>query len=531
MFFNITIKPKTMKNLSLVRLLAVIMTFAIPNAAHAQCQFVSPSVELLSTQLDSNGNCIVNFNLGFEIDINNGNKIIFIHLWRTQDYTPHNYTNQNQPKESNVLADALATIVIDNDVVNNNSTAPPNQVFMSTYGPDPGIDDNIGPAIFQVKDASDGLTYNRVVVNASLNIYRYTINNLSIVVPGACTNQIDFTGDAWSSNANSTNPAVQCFMTGFSFLVNDPIISSGFTCLPAGISNIYSYVVATTSAQLLTFSTDVYVDNGDDFFDVSLDIPVVSNAGPYTITSGTPFNSGILNYTAPYSTTAPYRTRDLWVVVKNMSVVNNSVIPPTITTISNFLLERIINTCSFVILPVSILDFNGYRKNEQVHLTWKVAGTADLNKFVVQRKTGNDAWKDIATVYDEQGDNTQEKTFMYTDENPTSAMNLYRINAIDKNGIDGYTKQIMINGMEQTFSYVISPNPSVNGTLSVKLYSLNGSTTIKVFNIQGQLVRTLQVDKGGTYTFSELTAGTYYVSLKSSNDSASHVSKAIVLSK
>jgi hypothetical protein len=474
---------------------------------------------------------VVTFNLGFEIDINNGNKIIFIHLWRTQDYTPHNYTNQNQPKESNILADALATIIIDNDVVNNNSTAPPSQVFMTTYGPDPGIDDNIGPATFQVKDASDGLTYNRVVVDAGLNIYRYTINNLSIVVPGACSNQIDFTGDAWSSNANSSSPPVQCSMTGFSFLVNDPAISTGFTCNPVGISNTYSYVISTISPQSLIFNTDVYVDNGDDFFDVSLDIPVASNAGPYSITSGSPFNSGTLTYTAPYSTTEPYRREDLWVVVKNMSLVNNSVIPPTVTTISNFLLGRVVNTCSFIILPVSILDFSAYRKNELVQLNWTVAGTAELNKFVVQRKIGNDDWKDIATVYDEQRDNKQEKTFAFTDENPTSAMSLYRINASSANGENGYTRQIMVNGMEKTFSYMISPNPSVNGTLSVKLYSLNGSATIRVFNIQGQLVRTLQVDKGGTYTFSELTAGTYYVSLKSSNGSASHVSKAIVLSK
>lgn len=520
-----------MKKHSLLRLLSTFMAFAAPFVTQAQCQFLSPSVELISTQTDSNGNCIVNFNLGFEIDVNNGNKIIFIHLWKTQDYTAHNYSNQGQPKESNVLANAIATIIIDNDVVNNNSSAPPNLVFLSTYGPDPGIDDNVGPATFQVKDATDGLTYNRVVVNASSNIYRYTINNLTLVVPGACSNQISFTGDAWSSNANSTNPAVQCSMTGFTFLVNDPTISSSFTCNPVGTSNTYSYSVATSSSQSITFNTDVYVDNGDDFFDKSLDIPVVSDAGPYTITSGTPFNSGVLTYAAPYSTTEPYRQKNLWIVVKNMSATNNAVVPPTTTTISNLLLDRVINTCSFVILPLSILDFNGYRKNEQVYLKWKAAEIADLNKFVVQRKMGNEDWKNIATVYDEQSSNTQQKTFEYTDDNPTSAMSLYRIYAMDKTGGSGYTEQVMINGMERAFSYMISPNPSLNGTLSVQLYSLNGSTTIKVFNIQGQLVRTLQADKSGIYTFDGLPPSTYYVSLKSSNGSVSHVGKAIVLSK
>jgi hypothetical protein len=320
-------------------------------------------------------------------------------------------------------------------------------------------------------------------------------------------------------------------MTGFSFLVNDPSINSAFTCNPVGTSNTYSYMVSTISPLSLSFNTDVYVDNGDDFFDVSLDIPVVSNAGPYTITSGTPFNSGALTYTAPYSTTEPYRRRDLWVVVKNMALTNNTTIPPTVTSISNFLLGRVINTCNFVILPLSILDFSGYRKNEQVQLKWKAAETADLNRFVVQRKMGNEDWKNIAIVYDEQGNNTQQKTFEYTDNNPTSAMSLYRIYAMDKNGASGYTEQVMINGMERAFSYMISPNPSLNGTLSVQLKAVTSSTTIKVFNIQGQLVRTLQADKSGTYTFSGLPASTYYVSLKSSNGSVSHVGKAIVLSE
>jgi hypothetical protein len=519
------LKSIKMKNF-IIKLAAIVALF-IPEIAKAQCQFVSPTVELLNTQQDANGNCIVTFNLGFEIDVNNGNKIVFVHLWRTQDYIDFNYTNQGQPNETNVLANALATIIIDNNAVDLNPSAPANQVFLTSYGPDPGIDDNTGPAILQVKDASDGLTYTRVVVNAATNVYRYTVNNLSLVLPGACSSQLSFTGDAWSSNANNSNPAVQCSMEGFSFLANDPSIGSAFSCRPVGISNEYSYSVSTNSAHTVQFNTDVYVDNGDDFFESTLDIPVLSNAGPFTITSGSPYNSGNLTYPAPYSTTAPYRTRNLWVVVKNMTVTNNTVAPPTVTSLSNLLLERVFNTCGAVALPISIIDFSGYRKAEQVILKWTVAETSDMGRFIVQRQTGNSGWQDIATI--ERNDNNKT-VFEYVDNNRFSDNSFYRIKAISNSDEAGYTKQILIQGIAGTTTNAsIVPNPATNGRLSLNIAAVEGVTTVKVFNLVGQLVRSQTIDKDGTYSFDKLAAGSYFVSLVKDNASIIYVGKAVIL--
>lgn len=507
-------------------LLSTLLIFFLSfSRANAQCQFVSPTVELNYITTNANGNCVVNMNLGFEIQINNGNKIIFLHLWRTQDYTPQTYSTQNQPLESTILNDALATIIIDNDVVNNNPSAPPSQVFQSTYGPDPGIDDNNAPAINQVKDASDGLTYNRVVVSGSSNTYRYTINNLTLVVPGACTNQTNFTGDAWSSNANSTNPAVQCSMTGFTFLANDPQISSSFTCMPLGVSNIYSYTVTTTSTDQVTFNTDVYVDNGDDFFDVSLDNKIVANAGPFTITAGTPHYSGELTYQAPYSTTLPQKLNDLWVVVKNMTVTNSSNV---VTTISNSLLERVVNSCTIGVLPVKLISFSAARSGEQVALKWKAVQTADVTGYTVQRKYGMNAWEDVAHIAAQDIDN-EELNYEATDRNLFTDVSLYRLKMESADGKSEISRNVLVGGITNSFNYTIAPNPSKDGTVKVNLTLSQTGATLYLYDLQGRQVQTMTAPESGTYTFSGLKAETYL--LKIVGDNASFVSwgKAIVL--
>ncbi len=514
-----------MRNLSVIAAI-LCLALLVPLKAAAQCQFLSPTVELNSVTTNSNGNCVVNLNLGFELDINNGNKIIFIHIWRTQDYTTHVYSTQNQPLESTNLANALATIIIDNDVVNNNPSAPASQVFQTTYGPDPGIDDNTPPAVNQVKDASDGLTYSRVVINASQHTYRYTINNLSLVVPGACTSQISFTGDAWASNANSTNPAVQCAMTGFSFLANDPTINSTFTCMPIGVSNTYSYTVSTTSTQQLSFKTDVYVDNGDGFFDVSLDTKVVADAGPYIITSGTPFASGTLTYPAPYSTTMPQKLNGLWVVVKNMTLTNSSNV---VTTISNSLLDRVVNTCSATVLPIKLISFTGSREAENVTLNWTAIQTPDITGYTVQRKSGDSDWQDVAYVKAQAADNVS-LDYTATDRNLFTDISLYRLKTTSVDDKSDISTSILIPGITNSFTYSIAPNPSVDGTVKVSLELLaNSGASLYLYDLSGRQLQVLKAEQNGIYTFSGLKPATYLVKIAGDNASFTAWRKAIVL--
>lgn len=464
------------------KLLLFLSLLALPfTPSLAQCTFISPTVELNFVHADVNGNCVVNFNLGFEIDINNGNKIIFVHLWRTADYSDFNYATQNQPKESNVLNDALATIIIDNDVILNNPSAPASQVFKTSYGPDPGIDDNSGPAQGQVKDASDGLTYNQVVVNAGTNTYRYTVNNLEVVVPGACTNQINFTGDAWSSNGNSASSSVQCTMEGFSFIVNDPTINASMVCRYGGAPNQYQVNIATNSTQNLEFQYDVFGDNGDGFFDQALDQLLVSNVGPITITSGSPYNSGLLNVPAPFGTTDPYRQRSLWVRTENMRLINNVPIPPVITNISNLLLAEIVNP-GCIPLPVSLSGFSVHNEQCKAVLNWKTASEQETKQFVVQRGS-NGQWTDIGIV-PAAGNSSSPRTYSFTDGSISGGNRYeYRLKQVDLNNTAAYSQTASLKAVCDARDVSLYPNP-VTDRATLQL-SAQGQE-VMVYNAAGQ---------------------------------------------
>lgn len=515
-----------MKLLFSAKILVIAAILFSTEFSYCQCQFYNIGTEMNNVSIDSNGNCIVDMNLGFEIHVNNGNKIIFLHVWRTQDYyVSFTYSNQNQPLESNILGNALATIIINNEVVNNNPSAPANQVFMSTYGPDPGIDDTIGPARHQVKDASDGLTYNRVTVSGSPDTYYYTINNLTFVLPGACANQIHFTGDAWSSNSNSSNPPVQCSIQGFTFVMNDPTVSTTFNCSPSNISNNYSYTVATNTNQQLSFYSDVYIDNGDSFFNASLDSLIVSNSGPHLITAGSTYSSGVQTYP---SEALPQKTEDLWIVVKDITLTNNSTNPPTVTTFPNSLIKRIDNTCSTV-LPTKLISFSGERIGERILFNWKVIQSPDIIGYILERKEGNYTWEEVLSMNVIQNFN-DVLTYNAEDINPYTSSSIYRLKTLYKdNGLE-YSNNILISGYTHGFFCSVSPNPTMDGKISIKLgLAQKDNVVIQLYDLQGRIVQSLKVQNSGDYHFYDLHPNIYIVKIKGDNGNIDYWNKIVVL--
>jgi hypothetical protein len=512
------------KNFMLLPLLAVVFLLAAKPAL-AQCQFGSSRITVNSVTPNLSGGCTINFNFGFDIDFNNGSKVIFIHLWRSQDYTQHTYSNQGQPKESDVLGDALATIIIDNDFLNSNPTATPAQVFKSVYAPDPGIDDNIAPAIQQVKDASDGLTYNRVIVNLGNDIYRYTINNISVVVPGSCSNTTTIKGDAWASNSNASNAPVHCAMQGFSFLANDPVIDGAITCQTLNGGNAYSYSVTTQGTQYLTFSTDVYLDNGDLFFDPGLDTLIAGNSGPYVTVLGQPFSSGPLPFPAPRNLSPD----DLWIVLKNMTLTDSSTVVPVVTPVPNSAVMGIDNTCGNVILPVSLIDFSAARTDDKVLLQWKVVQSPDITGYQLQRKTTKGTWANAGMV-PASGEKDVSVQYAYTDINTDELSSLYRLQFMNKSGKEEYSKTLLVPGYKGKYAFVISPNPATDGNLHVQLSS-SGAATINLYDMQGHKVRSVYAAKSGTYTFSSLQPNMYLVKITGDGGSFVLQGKAVVLAQ
>lgn len=88
--------------------------------------------------------------------------------------------------------------------------------------------------------------------------------------------------------------------------------------------------------------------------------------------------------------------------------------------------------------------FQGRSENDNIKLEWQTAEETNLQKFVIERKTMQSSYTEIATVYP-KGDNSY---YSYIDQNTykvTSNIYGYRLKIVDNNNQVSYSQEITIS--------------------------------------------------------------------------------------
>jgi len=465
-----------MKQIALF-LLAIAAIFE-PVPVTAQCTFISPTVDINTTTV-SGSNCIVNFNLSFDLVTNSGNKIIYIHLWQLANYPSHDYScNQCQPtysvNDNNGNTDLANTVL--NVAINNFGAAP---VFLTSYGPDPSTP-------IQNPSNNPGMTITKTA-SATAGAERFIISNIVVTVPGACTNNIQFKGDAWSSNSNSSNAAVQCAMQGFTVGLTDPSVSG--SCIN-GVPRKYQFTISTVSASRQVYY-DVYIDKGNGIFDPANDslIASLSAANAVTITPSSPYNSGALNY--PSSPGAA--NMKIYVVVATVG--------------QSYLISTEITPCFASPLPVTFRNFYATRNSDNaVMLTWQTGSEKDLAMFAVERKKG-DTYEKLVSV--PAGNSAAGNTYSYIDANSDPSPGYYRIKAVNLDGTATYSATLQVKGTGHTGEISMYPNPT-QGRVTISINDAAVPASIYVLDNAGRLVKTITTNKN-LVELNGLAAGIYMI--------------------
>lgn len=500
-------------------LVATLLMFKVANVA-AQCNFISPTVELNFISTAVPGFCDVNFNLSFEISQNGGNKYTFIHLWRTTDYQTwvsnpsydaYTATQNKQPEfndaggESlNILQNALATIVLNND------NAPIS--FESSYGPDPDA---------PVKNpiTNPGITVIRQIVGTN---YRYTISNVVVRIPtppgpAGCNSALSFTGDAWSSQSNNSNPPIHCSMLGWTYSINDVAVTGIKSCT---VPLRYSIGLTTTQAVPFDVYYDVYVDDGDNVFNASLDYLVVNNNGPHSISSGSGFSGGNLSYDDPNSpyATISYKNNSIWYVVT----------APTV--FSNVVLYEANNSCAT--LPVNLTIFSAQRIGDKALLKWETATEINSRGFAIERLI-NGVWQEVAFVPSSApgGNSTEAKIYQYSDPNTEKGTTQYRLRQVDLNLQSRYSEVRSVRGKGESGSMTVFPSPSATGNVSILFDDQKVNRSITVIDMAGRIVKQISAVSNNNITVSGLLPGTYIIRVLVTETGEQTSTKFLVISK
>jgi hypothetical protein len=480
----------------LLSLFVVVMGFA--TKVQAQCNFISPTVELNFITTPVPGFCEINFNLSFEIAINSGNKYTFVHMWRTSNYDAWvnnaNYdaysTNQNtQPEFNNpggetlnILQDAVATIILNNDNIP--------VTFETSYGPDPD-------APVKHPGNTAGLSVVRVTSGAN---YRYTISNLSVSVPtppgpNGCNSVLSFTGDAWSSQANNGNPPIHCAMLGWTYTINDVTITGFKNCV-----NPLRYSMAISTTQVTAFDVyyDVYVDDGDLVYEPLSDFLVVNDKGPISISNVAPYSGNLLQYDDPNSPYAlpAYKDRSLWYVVTSPTVF------------SNVALYEANNACAT--LPVNIKSFTALRNKADVNLKWETIWEQNNTGFAVERNMAGN-WEQIGFVASQApgGNSADLLNYVFTDINNNKGITQYRIRQIDFDNKSKYSEIRTIRGEAQIGKIIVYPNPTFDGKVKVSFEDASVLRDVSLIDMNGRVLKQWKAITDNNITIENLTMGMY----------------------
>lgn len=170
--------------------------------------------------------------------------------------------------------------------------------------------------------------------------------------------------------------------------------------------------------------------------------------------------------------------------------------------------------CDGLVLPVELVDFNAFEKENQVYLDWHTGMEFNNEGFEIERSDDGRNWVLMGFVAG-TGTTQVEQHYYYIDEKPRIGLSYYRLKQIDFDGGFAYSniKTVQV-GRSGDSGISIFPNPIGKDELNVVLskdFVENGST-LRLFSLTGQLLRTEAIiSNANTFSLDGLNAGIYLI--------------------
>ena len=111
-------------------------------------------------------------------------------------------------------------------------------------------------------------------------------------------------------------------------------------------------------------------------------------------------------------------------------------------------------------LPVELISFTGQAKGNYNLLNWTTASENKNKGFAVERSTDAASFREIGIVKG-SGNTSQETNYHFTDEQPFSGKNFYRLKQMDMDGKSKYSAVIELINKRDAAAFLY-PNPAGN---------------------------------------------------------------------
>jgi len=459
----------------------------------AQCTVSDIVIQNVRPVASTPVSCSVKFDVTFNIEDNNGNKLIFIHAWLQQDYPDYFHcVNGHTTLNGSIAAPSVTDLgnPFLNIGLNNNGAIP---VALTSYPPDASL------PLAAIDSAGKVL-----LPDGSANIILYGV---VATTPVACSTPIVIVADLWSSQAANGQRA-HCVNCGIRYSAGYLNTNGFVNCITLTYSG---QIVNNTNSQIDGFYR-VFADiNNDGYFTPAMDT---------LIRDSTSFSVAALGATA-ISGPIPVANRN-----QNVFIVTTQ----TSGAASGASRVSLFRSAQCAALPVTFKSLNANRiSRSNVMLKWETETEINNSGFSIERNTGI-GWEVVAFITTQAmgGNSSSLLTYSFEDINSTSGVSQYRIRQIDFDGKSKLSDIRAVRGYAQTGKVIIYPNPSSNGSVSIVFEDKEGVRNVVLTDMNGKAIKQWSSVTGNTLFVEKLYSGVYFLRITGQETGVQKVEKIVV---
>jgi hypothetical protein len=138
------------------------------------------------------------------------------------------------------------------------------------------------------------------------------------------------------------------------------------------------------------------------------------------------------------------------------------------------------------VLPVTFTSFTGLKDGNAVRLNWETSSEQNSAYFDVERSTDGVNYSSIGKV-NGAGNSATLRKYSFTDNNPATGRNFYRLRQVDLDAKFEYSKTISVN-MAANAAVSIYPNP-VQSNMMVEYPKVGRGAIYKVISMDGRVMQ------------------------------------------
>lgn len=477
-----------MKKTFLAFLCTAIIFYA--KQVHAQCAVTDVIFNIRQSVTDPNnpGNCLVTFDMKFNIDANNGFKITVLQAWPEQDY-PGYWKNacmpsNSAPTQTDLRKDGTGSLPFINLAyeTNGNTFTPLTQYIDATVPLNTGYTISTGSPV--------------------LGFIPVTITNITISIPGGCRG-ITIRADIWGTQGSPTSQwKPHCVSCNHAYAFNYPWLQGFQDCILLNnqVQRTYRFTVKNTNTnQTITLNSySVYRDdNLSGSFDPDDDVRVGFDQTQRVLLPNDSFAIDPTTYEGNMGTT---RDQKLFVVLDVLGVIND-----------------IFTACAQVScgsLPVRFTSFQAQIKSGRARLYWSTATEQQNKGFEIERRTDHTAFQPIGFVASKafNGNSSSVLHYEFADETIQKPGRVYyRLKQIDYDGKYAYSD---VKNVYLTFPAKVSvfPNPS-SGNISILVPPTISKYDLILSDQHGNHLRRWINARSSFVQIAQLRPGIYWLTL------------------